>query len=272
MVQNPETAMPAVSLLPATFERVVDSLRAAINALSADTVEPNLGLPVIARETIERVGYVKNFPQLLGTVHTFRGDTTAWACLRGEAVPGGRWHRDQQPTDVVLTPAACYHVYPEFENCSLDAPAIRAVESFCFRHEATREMGRLQSFRMLEFVFLGRPSEALAWRDAWLERVADWLRRGGLDVRVDAANDPFFGPGAKLMGNAQRDRQLKWEIVAEVADGIRQAVASGNYHVEHFGETFGIDAAGAPAHSACMAFGLERLALAVMHAGIAPGW
>ena len=37
-----------------------------------------------------------------------------------------------------------------------------------------------------------------------------------------------------------------------------------NYHREHFGETWDIiDQTGAPAHTACVAFGMDRLAVAM---------
>ena len=39
-----------------------------------------------------------------------------------------------------------------------------------------------------------------------------------------------------------------------------------NYHREHFGTTWGIqDAAGEPAHTGCVAFGMDRLAVAMFH-------
>ena len=39
-----------------------------------------------------------------------------------------------------------------------------------------------------------------------------------------------------------------------------------NYHQAHFGTTWGIqDAAGEPAHTGCVAFGMDRLAVAMFH-------
>jgi hypothetical protein len=43
-----------------------------------------------------------------------------------------------------------------------------------------------------------------------------------------------------------------------------QAIASANYHKEHFGEVFEFTAGGAVGHTACTAFGLERIALALI--------
>ena len=39
-----------------------------------------------------------------------------------------------------------------------------------------------------------------------------------------------------------------------------------NYHREHFGTTWDIrDVAGVPAHTGCVAFGIDRLAVAIFH-------
>jgi seryl-tRNA synthetase len=44
------------------------------------------------------------------------------------------------------------------------------------------------------------------------------------------------------------------------------ACMSFNYHRDHFGTAWGIaDAAGEPAHTACVAFGMDRLAVAMFH-------
>jgi seryl-tRNA synthetase len=42
------------------------------------------------------------------------------------------------------------------------------------------------------------------------------------------------------------------------------ACMSFNYHRDHFGATWGLsDRSGAPAHTACVAFGMDRLAVAL---------
>lgn len=263
------TAAPGIALTTGEFEQIVAGLRRQIDALSSGEGATTVGAPpVIARETIERAGYVREFPNLLGTVHTYPGDEAAWLELRPHATPSGDWHREQRITDVVLTPAACYHIYPRLAGTRLAQAQRIAVESWCYRHEATGEPGRLRSFRMRELVHLGAPADCTAWRDQWRDRVENWLAGLGLDVRVEVATDPFFGPGARLLRARQRAQVLKLELTVPVADGLRQAVASANYHKEHFGEIFDISLeSGEPAHSACTAFGMERIALALVHAG-----
>jgi len=85
-----------------------------------------------------------------------------------------------------------------------------------------------------------------------------------LDAILDLASDPFFGRGGKLLANSQRAQSLKFEILVPIASDDRTAVASFNYHQEHFGSAFGIQSHdSAVAHTACLGFGLERITLAL---------
>jgi seryl-tRNA synthetase len=101
-----------------------------------------------------------------------------------------------------------------------------------------------------------------------LKRGEEMLRSVGLDVRPVVANDPFFGRGGRMMAATQKEQDLKYELVVPVASVDRPtAVTSCNYHLDHFGQAFGIKTAdGKPAHSACIGFGLERIALALFRA------
>jgi hypothetical protein len=86
-----------------------------------------------------------------------------------------------------------------------------------------------------------------------------------LNVRAEVANDPFFGRGGKVMSAVQKEQNLKYELVIEVASTEKPtAITSCNCHLDHFGHTFDIKTAdGQYAHSACIGFGLERIALAL---------
>jgi seryl-tRNA synthetase len=124
---------------------------------------------------------------------------------------------------------------------------------------------RMQIFRQREYVRLGTPEQAAAHRDQWLERGESLLRSLGLDVRRVVANDPFFGDGRRLMAATQREQTLKYELVTPIArDDAPTAITSCNCHLDHFGLAFGIRTPdGRPAHTACIGFGLERIALAL---------
>jgi seryl-tRNA synthetase len=256
-----------VYLFTESFESVIDMLRRGIAAMAAEENFRRLAIPpVISRHTIEQAGYVASFPQLLGTVHSYSGDGRSWGKLAPLVEAGGEWWAEQAISDVVLLPAACYPVYPTLAGRDLAEPARFAVQANCFRQEASSEPGRLRSFRMAELVTAGAPEHCASWRERWLHRVAEWLTSLGLEVTIEVADDPFFGPGRKLYQEAQRLQELKFELRAAVSGDTVQAIASANYHKEHFGEVFGFTADGAAGHTACTAFGLERIALALINA------
>lgn len=236
-----------VSLITREDARVHAVLTSMIaDRFGAQLVEHYQAPPVIARSTVELAGYPTSFPHLMGTVHALGAGGASGA------------------TDLVLTAAACHHLYPLIAGSELAGPVTMGVDASCFRAEATGETGRLRSFRMHEIVFLGAEAEVSDWRDRMLSGAAEFLRDLGLSVEVVPANDPFFGRPGRLRASVQLAHRLKWEMTAEVADGRVQAVASANCHESHFGEAFTIsDRSGRPAHSACLAFGLDRLTLAL---------
>ena len=94
------------------------------------------------------------------------------------------------------------------------------------------------------------------------------LRAIGLSVEAVVASDPFFGRGGKVLAATQREQCLKFELVVPIGPhGTPTAVASCNCHLDHFGRAFGFETSdGQPGHSACVGFGLERIALALFTA------
>jgi hypothetical protein len=260
-----ETAAKGIYISPAPYERIVTALRQTVEEMAAPEALPSVTVPpVISREVVERAGYVRSFPQLVGTVHSFRGDRRDWRSL-APLIGTGEWYQAQQVTDLVLLPAPCYHVYPLLTGTAITVPRQFCVHATCFRDELTAEPGRLRSFRVSDLVYAGLADDCRVWRDAWVQLMADWLRDLGLKVAAEIADDPFFGPGDTLIRNSQREQQLKWELRVELADGIIQAVASCNCHLDHFGSVFGFAAGGQPAHSACVGFGLDRIAIALIN-------
>jgi hypothetical protein len=115
---------------------------------------------------------------------------------------------------------------------------------------------------MHEFVYLGDSDGAVAHRDLWLKRSANLLSGLGLAVEVVVANDPFFGRTGRILASSQRAETLKHEIVCAIHPGAQPtAIASANYHLDHFG----IESAnGDVAHTACVGFGVERVTLALL--------
>jgi seryl-tRNA synthetase len=249
-----------------TFERVVQGIDALVEHARDDLdVEVFRFPPVIPRSLLERSEYLGAFPQLIGAVHSFGGDDAAHAALLRTVEAGGDWGPAFQSTDVVLTPAACYPVYGMAAGTLPANGRTIDVASYCFRREPSDDPARMQSFRMHEVVRLGSAAACLAFRDEWLVRGLALLRGLGLAAERVPANDPFFGRRGRLLAATQREQSLKFELVVPITSAERpSAVASANWHQEHFGELFGIHQTdGTHAHTACVGFGLERITLAL---------
>lgn len=250
------------------FEDIVQRFNDFVSRETKDDGAQELKFPpVLPRELIEKLGYLDNFPQLAGSIHSFFGKDGDAREIARRARDGEDWEAMLQPTDVMLTPAACYPVYPNFSGLLPGKGRLITVTGWVFRHEPSDEPTRLQSFRMREFIRMGAPDEVVAWRDAWLERGLSMLERLGLDAKSDVASDPFFGRTGKMMAAQQVEQRLKFEILVPViAQDKPTAVCSFNWHQEHFSGKFGIRTSeGGTAHTACLGFGLERVALALIN-------
>jgi seryl-tRNA synthetase len=170
-------------------------------------------------------------------------------------------------TDLVLTPAACYPVYP-LVAARGRVPAnglLVDVASYCFRRERSYEIDRLQAFEMREWVCMGTAEQAVDFRTRLISWAEGLAKRLGLPYRVAPASDPFFGRAGKLMAMSQIEQSLKFEMLIPVySEELPTACMSFNYHRDHFGTTWDLaTSAGAIAHTACVAFGMERFALAL---------
>jgi seryl-tRNA synthetase len=137
----------------------------------------------------------------------------------------------------------------------------------CFRREPSRHLDRLQSFRMREYVCIGSPDDVSDFRERWMVRGPGHRRDLGLTFKVDYASDPFFGRVGQMKAVSQKQQSLKFELLVPLrSEEQPTACMSFNYHRDHFGTTWDIvDAAhhGEPAHTGCVAFGMDRLAVAM---------
>lgn len=248
------------------FESVIAGIDALVVARGADQrAEVFRFPPVISRALLEQSEYLGAFPQLIGSVHSFTGDDAAHASVLQAVEQGTDWGAHFTSTAVVLTPAACYPVYQMAAGTLPANGRTIDVASYCFRHEPSADPARMQSFRMHEFVRLASAAECERFRDEWIERGFALLRDLELPVDCVPANDPFFGRRGRLLSRTQREQQLKFELVVPITADMRPtAVASANWHQDHFGHLFGIHQHdGTVANTACVGFGLERTALAL---------
>jgi seryl-tRNA synthetase len=270
------TAVEGVRAHSACFEDMIDALNAlAGRAGAGDGAEKFRFPPAMVRSELARSGYLGSFPHLLGTIHCFCGDEKAHRAMLQCVAAGEEWATQQQPTDLLLTPAACYALYPIVaRRGKLPAQGgLFDVLSWCFRHEPSSDPARMQCFRMRGSVRIGSEAQVLEFRQTWLERAQRFAADLELPYTIDLANDPFFGRTGRLMADSQREQGLKYELLIPIAsDDKPTACMSFNYHLDHFGDPWGIHQAdGSVAVSACVGFGLERLALALFrHHGLHP--
>jgi seryl-tRNA synthetase len=252
----------------ALYEDVVERLAALITRHREPDTEVMRFPPVMSRTQLEKSGYLKSFPNLLGCVCGLHGTESEIDAAVSSVDAGGDWTRSLSATDLVLSPAACYPVYPIAANRGpVPTDGWRFdVAADCFRHEPSHRLDRLQSFRMREYVCIGRPDMVKAFRQRWMKRAEGIAVDLGLMFAIDYASDPFFGRVGQMKAVSQQQQSLKFELLVPLRseDEKPTACMSFNYHQDHFGVAWGIrDADGEPAHTACVAFGMDRLAVAM---------
>jgi seryl-tRNA synthetase len=253
----------------ALYEDIVEKLAALITRHREPGTEAMRFPPVMSRAQLEKSGYLKSFPNLLGCVCGLHGTERDINDAVRRFEKGGDWTSSLSPADLVLSPAACYPVYPiAARRGPLPVGGLRFdVAADCFRREPSKHLDRLQSFRMREYVCIGTPDDVAAFRERWMTRAQAIAKDLGLTFKVDQASDPFFGRVGQMMAVAQVQQSLKFELLIPLRSEEKPtACMSFNYHREHFGTTWGInDANGEPAHTGCVAFGMDRLAIAMFH-------
>lgn len=254
---------------------VFEEVRERVDALVSRVAEPDGSErlrfpPLMPRLYLESTGYLKSFPHLAGTIFAFEGTERDAAAQEERASRHEDWGEFQTMTDLVLVPAACYPVYPAIAargTLAAGGLTVDAGGAYVFRREPSGDPARLQMFHQREMVRIGEPEAVVAWRAQWCARAVEVLRRLGLEPELEVASDPFFGRPGRMLAASQRAQELKFEVTIQIASEERTAVASFNYHQEHFAQTFGIEFGDdGPVHTACLGFGLERITLGMFRA------
>jgi seryl-tRNA synthetase len=248
------------------FEQVIDGLNTLITREREPGNEVFRFPPVMSRRQLEKSGYLNSFPQLLGCVCCLGGEEADIHAAVDRFNAGDDWSPALAPTDLVLAPAACYPVYP---IAAARGPVPKSglrfdVSCDCFRREASRHLDRMQAFRMREYVYVGGADAAVDFRERWKTRAAELAARLGLSFSIAPASDPFFGRVGRIMASNQVEQALKFELLVPMRPERPTACMSFNYHRGHFGIIWDLKTAGGEtAHTACVAFGMDRLALAL---------
>jgi seryl-tRNA synthetase len=257
------------------YEDVVAAIeRLVVGAAASEGAASYRFPPVMPRLVLERTGYLSSFPDMIGSVSTFKGDNADHKRLMDVAQSGGDWTALLEAADMSLCPAVCHPLYPTLAGTLPEGGGRYDVSGWCFRHEPSLDPARMQAFRQHDLVYVGDAESASEQRDRWLQLGAEILESLGLVVETVVANDPFFGRVGRILAENQRTETLKFEIVTPINSSAHPtAIASANCHLDHFGQPFGIMTAdGQVAHSCCFGFGLDRITLALLrNHGIDPG-
>ncbi len=230
--------------------------------------------PLIVAADLHRIDYFASFPHLV----TFAAgldpaEANLEAFRAGPRVVDGEARLTQlAPVTDVLTPAACYPIYISAAGRRFDGPAYVTVSATCFRREAEYvPLERQWAFTMREVVCLGTADNVRAFV-AEATGAVDELRGSlGIPAAWDDATDPFFQPSR----NPKAVMQLLDPVKRELLFDGRLAIGSTNLHHDSFGRSYDLTGPdGAPVHTGCVAFGLERwlAALAATHGGDPADW
>lgn len=228
---------------------------------------------LIPAEYMERVNYFRAFPHSLTFATHLRQDMDAIdhfaqnaACEHGvlNAPPDSF-----AGVQALLSPAVCYHLYFALADQPLPNGVLAATAvGNCFRYEAINltSLERLWNFTMREVIFVGAKEYVLENREVARQRMQRVMAETGLAYQIESANDPFFIGEFRKQAAFQSAFQLKFEIRARLPfKDSTLAVGSYNYHQDFFGRHLNITLPdGSPAHTGCVAFGLERIAFAFL--------
>jgi len=271
---------PMLTRLIEVFETYFLQLAAEFDA------SPHRFPTLIPAEMLGRVNYFRAFPHSLTFATHLRGDLhlinnfaeNAKYEADGLNAPPASFSKIQ----ALLSPAVCYHLYFSLADNPLPGGQLAATAvGHCFRYESSNlnSLERMWDFSMRELIFVGPADFVLQNRDRARQQVARFLESIGLAYKVESANDPFFVGEFRKQAAFQNAFQLKYEIRARLPfkaslpfKDDTLAVGSYNYHQDFFGRHLNIKLPdGRPAHTGCVAFGLERLAYAfVSQFGLEP--
>jgi len=272
---------PKISRLVNFFEDQFLSLAESFDA------RPHRFPTLIPAKYLEKVNYFRAFPhsltfathlvEELENIDNF--SKTASCDQHGRLVTSPASFSTVQ---ALLSPAVCYHLYFSLADKTLPEGKLAATAvGNCFRYESINlaSLERLWDFTMREIIFVGPKDFVLENRETAMNRMSAFFEEIGFAYRVESANDPFFIGEFRKQAAFQSAFQLKFEIRASLpfkqnnqsssAPGTQSpgtlAVGSYNYHQDFFGRALNITLLdGSPAHTACVAFGLERIALAYL--------
>ncbi|MFI5214173.1 MAG: hypothetical protein ACHQU8_06490 [Gemmatimonadales bacterium] len=252
---------------------LVELLESDLHSVGLDlATAPHRFPTLIGADTLASCKYFESFPHSLTFASHLREDLGAIQSFAREArVVDGHLAADSSAfasPECLLSPAVCFHLYQWLAGSRLTDTVRARASGKCFRYESggLDGLGRLWDFTMSECIAVGTQTDVLAFREQGLERSLALFEAWGLTLDVHTATDPFFVDVYAKQALFQAAFDLKFEASATLPYRKEPlAIGSFNYHQDFFGRAFDIQSAeGRPAHTACVAFGIERFVLAFL--------
>lgn len=213
---------------------------------------------MIDGDVLKKCNYFESFPHHLSLISTVRDDKLANVSLKKQVASD-----DVQIHDKFLTPAACLHFYPMLEKMQPKKELIITTKARVYRYEGNRfnEIGRLWDYTVREMVFVGTTDYVREMLDKMMNKVLAYAKSITPKAKLVPSCDIFFGcKRNEIKKKLQLANEKKYELIIPI-DGEDVAVASFNFHGNHFSMPFHFDKQGSMV-SGCVGFGLERWLLA----------
>ena len=219
---------------------------------------------MISAKSLAPIAYLKSFPHLATfATSADRREESLRSIAReyGTAEQINASGERLEPVTQLLTPAACYHFYPRLSGTDRTSTLFLTTNCQCHRREDHYlPLQRQWCFQMREIVCIGNRDAISDFTEdlrTQIETLVDCL---GLTADWQIATDPFFDPANDPKALSQILEPVKQELCTP--QGL--AISSINKHRSFFGERYRIHHDGEPAHSACVAFGIERWLYAML--------
>lgn len=215
--------------------------------------------------------YFESFPHYIMFSTVLNNDLDTLNRFANNGINDERIFDEIKKPKNLLRHAACAPLYEIISDSVIneESPKTYMVIGKCFRNEADNvyELARLNEFTMKEFVFVGTPqqcNENIAKAKELWYFFADTFK---LKCKIDTANDSFFASNYKklklfqILGDSKQE--FKWNIPY---NDNYIACSSANFHRTHFSKPYNIKSnKGSFCHTACFAFGIERMVYAFLN-------
>lgn len=212
---------------------------------------------LIDGDVLKKCNYFESFPQHLSAVSTVKEGK-----LNEVSSAKHVNDKDLQTHNKFLTPAACLHLYPMLEGKDIDELNI-TTRARVYRYERNRydEIGRFWDFTVREMVFVGSKIYVQKMLKEIRDKALAYAKKITPNAKLVLSSDVFYENKRNVIKKKlQIVNEKKYELVIPI-DSEDVAVASFNYHGEHFSLPFNFNKNGTIV-SGCVGFGLERWLLA----------